>query len=162
MVGVLSQKYPHMVPELMAYQATIVKCSRDFEGLAWARYDWAYRRQVAQTKDLRWSRLNPTLFSLCFAGKARRNITCAHCLSDNHTSDTCLDNPSHSFFWWQHPGGDFFIWAQFSRELARLYEYSYRPCAVCLLLNFVLRCNRRLVREVSRESKQVSKGSMWY
>ena len=53
------------------------------------------------------------------------------------------------------PGGDFFLGAQFSRELARLYEYSYRPCAVCLLPNFVLCCNRRLVREVSRESKQV-------
>ena len=51
-------------------------------------------------------------------------------------------------------GARFFFWAQFSRELARLYEYSYRPCAVCLLLNFVLRCNRRPVREVSRESKQ--------
>ena len=107
MVGVLSQKYPHMVPELMAYQATIVKCSRDFEGLAWAQYDRAYRRQAAQTKDLRWSRLNPTLFSLCFAGKARRNIACAHCLSDNHTSDACPDNPSRSFFWWQHPGATF-------------------------------------------------------
>ena len=33
MVGVLLQKYPQMVPELMAYQATIIKCSRDFEGL---------------------------------------------------------------------------------------------------------------------------------
>ena len=96
-----------MVPELMAYQATIVKCSRDFEGLAWAQYDRAYRRQAAQTKDLRWSRLNPTLFSLCFAGKARRNIACAHCLSDNHTSDACPDNPSRSFFWWQHPGATF-------------------------------------------------------
>ena len=41
-----------MVPELMAYQATIVKCSHDFEGMGWAQYDWAYRRQVAQTKDL--------------------------------------------------------------------------------------------------------------
>ena len=41
----------------------------------------------------------------------------------------------------------FFFWAQFSRELARLYEYSYRPYAVCLLPNFVLCCiNRRLVQ----------------
>ena len=65
------------VPQLMAYQVTIIKCSRDFEGSAWAQYDWAYRRQAAQTKDLRWSRLNLTLFSLCFAGKARQNIPTA-------------------------------------------------------------------------------------
>ena len=103
MVGVLSQKFPQMVPELMAYQVTIIKCSRDFEGLAWAQYDWAYRRQAAQTKDLHWSRLNLTLFSLCFTGKARQNIACAHCLSDNHVSDNCPDNPSRSLFMWQYP-----------------------------------------------------------
>lgn len=34
--GVLSQKYSQMVLELMAYQATIVKYSHNFEHLAWA------------------------------------------------------------------------------------------------------------------------------
>jgi len=33
MVAVLSRAYPQMVPEFMAYQATIIKCCRDFEGL---------------------------------------------------------------------------------------------------------------------------------
>ena len=32
MVGVLSQKFPMMVPDLMAYQSTIIKCSRDSMG----------------------------------------------------------------------------------------------------------------------------------
>ena len=94
MVGVLSKAYPSMVPEFMSYQATIIKCARDFDGLAWAQYDRAYRRQIAQTKELRWSRLNPTLYSLCFAGKARRHIVCSFCLSDNHSSDQCPENPS--------------------------------------------------------------------
>ena len=70
MVSVLPQKYPKMVPELDGISATIVKCSRDFEGLVWPQYDRAYRRQVAQTKDLCWSRLNPILLSSCFASKA--------------------------------------------------------------------------------------------
>jgi hypothetical protein len=43
LVGVLSQPYPQMVPELMSYQATIIKCAKDFHGLAWAQYDRAYR-----------------------------------------------------------------------------------------------------------------------
>jgi len=51
MVAVLSRAYPQMVPEFMAYQATITKYCRDFEGLAWVQYDRVYRRQVAQTKD---------------------------------------------------------------------------------------------------------------
>lgn len=37
--GVLSQAYPQMVPDLMAYQATIIQCYRDFEYLHWAQYD---------------------------------------------------------------------------------------------------------------------------
>ena len=52
MVGVLSRTYPQTVPEFMAYQATIIKCCRDFNGLAWVQYDWVYRRQVVQTRDL--------------------------------------------------------------------------------------------------------------
>ena len=84
-----------MVPDLMAYQSTIIKCSRDFDGLAWDR---AYRRQTAQTKDLRWSRINTTLYSLCFAGKARRSVACVKCLSDGHRSDACPDNPASTYF----------------------------------------------------------------
>ena len=38
-VSVLSRAYPQMVPELMVYQATTIKCCLDFEGLAWAQYD---------------------------------------------------------------------------------------------------------------------------
>ena len=103
MVAVLSRAYPQMVPEFMAYQATIIKCCRDFEGLAWAQYDRVYRRQVAQTKDLRWSRLNPTLYSLCFAGKAKKHVACGFCLSDNHVSDQCPDNPTRVCLPWQQP-----------------------------------------------------------
>ena len=87
----------------MGYQALIIKCSRDFEGLAWAQYDRAYRHQAAQSKDLRWSKLNPLLYSLCFAGKARRNVACCHCLSDMHTSEACLENPTRALLSWSMP-----------------------------------------------------------
>lgn len=52
LVSALSTRYPAMVPEFMAYQSTIVKCYKDFEGLGWAQYNRAFRRQVAVTKDL--------------------------------------------------------------------------------------------------------------
>ena len=92
MVGALSTTYPDKVPEFMAYQALIVKCSRDYEGLGWVMYDRAFRRQVAVTKDLNWSKLNPTLHSLCLAGKARRNKFCSICLSDNHATEQCPES----------------------------------------------------------------------
>ena len=89
-VGVFSTQYPQMMPDLMAYLTTI-EYSRDFEGVSRAQYHRAYRWQMAQTKDLRWPRLNPTLFSLCFTGKARRSVMYSHCLSDQHVSDSCTD-----------------------------------------------------------------------
>ena len=53
-VGVLGPKYPHEVPELMAYMISIIRASQEFEGSAWAAYDAAYRRQaVAQGKTVR-------------------------------------------------------------------------------------------------------------
>jgi hypothetical protein len=44
------------------------------------------------TTDLRWSKLNPTLYSLCFAGKAKRHVFCSFSLSDNHPSEQCPEN----------------------------------------------------------------------
>ena len=85
LVSVLSTKYPQAVPELMAYMATIVKCSRDYHGVAWAQYDRGFRKQMATLRDLRWSRINPTLFSLCFSGKAKRNTMCNWCLAESPT-----------------------------------------------------------------------------
>ena len=92
MVGALSTVYPDKVPEFMAYQALIVKCSCDYDGLGWVLYDRVFRRQVAVTKDLNWSKLNPTLHSLCLAGKARRNKFCSACLSDNHATEQCPES----------------------------------------------------------------------
>ena len=50
------------MPELIAYQVIITKCRYDLEGLVMAQYDRIYRRQVAETKDLHWSRLNLVYF----------------------------------------------------------------------------------------------------
>ena len=43
-VSVLGPAYPEVIPELMAYAATIIRVSQDFAGLAWQRYDSGFRR----------------------------------------------------------------------------------------------------------------------
>ena len=96
LVGALSTTFPSQVPELMAYQTTILRCYRDFKGPAWAQYDRANRRRAALSKDLKWLRINTTLYSLCFAGRAKRGHVCAHYLSNNHSSDGCPEAPSSS------------------------------------------------------------------
>ena len=57
MVGVLFRVYPQMMPNLMAYQATVVRCYCDFEDLYWVQCDRMYQRQVAITKDTSWGRV---------------------------------------------------------------------------------------------------------
>ena len=94
LVGVLSTTFPTHVPSLMAYQAIILKAYRDFDGFGWAQYDRAFCRQAAITKDLNWSRINITLYSICFAGKQKHSMVCSTCLSDNHATNQCPEtNP---------------------------------------------------------------------
>ena len=89
LASVLASAYPPKVPELMAYLATIVKCRQEFEGPAWVLYDRAYRRQAEVSRDLNWSRVNPSLFNLCFTGRARRRLLCHVCLSEGHGAKQC-------------------------------------------------------------------------
>ncbi len=48
-VSVQATAAPSMIPELMAYMAMMVQVSQDYPGLAWVRYDTAFRRQAALT-----------------------------------------------------------------------------------------------------------------
>ena len=138
MVGVLARVYPQMVPDLMAYQATIVRCYRDFSGLHWAQYDRMYRRQVAVTKDLRWAKLDPTLYSKCFAGNARRQPLCSHCLSDNHSSSECWENQPNIPWSWsaqQSTHQEFYqSWPQ-SRQQSVQIEQSEGQRGPCYMFN---------------------------
>ena len=93
MVSVLSQHHSNLLPEFMAYLAIIVKCQHDYEGIGWLQYDRAFRRQAAVSKDLHWSRINTSLFSLCFTGKARARTICQICMSSDHATAQCPEGP---------------------------------------------------------------------
>ena len=71
-VGVMATKSPEVVPELMAYMISILRASQEYEGLAWATYDAAYRQQAAATGQKQWSKVKPSLCTVCFTGKARK------------------------------------------------------------------------------------------
>jgi len=74
----------------MAYnQVTIVRVSQDFSGLAWVRYDQAYRRQAGLTGHFKWSVINVTLYTMCFTGLATVQKKCELCLATSHTEHEC-------------------------------------------------------------------------
>ena len=84
-VSVRAPTAPHLIPELMAYMATIVRVSQDFSGLAWVCYDAAFRRQAALTRNERWFVINSTLYTMCFTGMASATKRCELCFASTHT-----------------------------------------------------------------------------
>ena len=50
----------------------------------------AYRRQAAAAGDQwQWSQVNPSLYTICFTGKAKRTGRCERCLSAAHKTEEC-------------------------------------------------------------------------
>ena len=89
-VGVLASSKPALVPDLMAYMISIIRASQEFEGSAWTVYDDAYRCQAAAAGDQwQWSQVNPSLYTICFTGKAKRTGRCERCLSAAHKTEEC-------------------------------------------------------------------------
>ena len=88
-VSVLAPLYPERIAELMAYQSTIVRASQDYAGLAWMRYDSAFRRQAALTGLVKWSAINPTIYTLCFAGITKTATRCDLCFTTTHSTQEC-------------------------------------------------------------------------
>ena len=67
----------------------IIRVSEDYAGLAWVRYDAAYRRPAAANNNRTWSRISPSVFSLIFMGKAQTANRCDLCLAASHATKDC-------------------------------------------------------------------------
>ena len=86
-VGVLAPRFPLEVPELMAYMIAIIRAAQEYEGPAWAAYDAAYRRQAVAQGLTKWSQINPSLYAICFTGKAKKVDRCDRCFSATHKAE---------------------------------------------------------------------------
>ena len=88
-VAVMSVRRPKPVQEMIAYMIHIIRTSQGYEGVSWFIYDEVYRRQVAVTKHVEWSRVNPSIFMVCFTSKAKKGQRCEWYLSATHGSTEC-------------------------------------------------------------------------
>ena len=86
--SVMSRRFPESVPELLAYMTGIIRASGEY-GPTWTGYDSAFRRQAASTGNRIWSRINPSLYAVCFTGKAQGIPRCSTCASIDHTVRDC-------------------------------------------------------------------------
>lgn len=94
MASVIATKFPSKSPELWAYQTTILRAAKNYEGSAWVAYDRQYRREALSRQDLNWSACNARLYSEAFTGRAKLIPRCQHCLSEAHASDSCPMDPN--------------------------------------------------------------------
>lgn len=89
-INVMSRSFPGAVSELLSYMVGILRVCQEYSGTAWAQYDATYRRQAASSGDRSWSKINPSLFSICFTGKAvTNNSRCDLCLLAYHPTGEC-------------------------------------------------------------------------
>ena len=88
-VSVMAKEYPEYISELMAYMCTIIRASQEYENSAWVAYDSAYHQQAAATDNKQWSKINPSLFPLCFSSSAKKATQCSRCSSSGHNEDFC-------------------------------------------------------------------------
>ena len=104
LASVLCTKYPSKAGELWAYQTSIIKVARNFEGVAWVAYDRQYRREALARRDLNWSACNARLYNEAFTGRAKAIPRCQHCLSEAHGTMACPTNPDPIAMWHPVPG----------------------------------------------------------
>ena len=81
-VAVIAGKHPERVSELMAYMILIIKASQEYKVLAWFMY--------SEDKQLtEWSKINPSIFMVCFNTRARSGTRCELCLTLGHDAEGC-------------------------------------------------------------------------
>ena len=55
--------FPHLAPDLLAYQDQICKFSRKYKSSAWLMYDTAFRHMAASNPSTSWSTINEQLYN---------------------------------------------------------------------------------------------------
>ena len=87
-------------PRTLAYQTTILRAARNYEGTTWVAYDRQFCREALARKDLNWSATDSRLYNEAFTGRAKSIPRCPHYLSENHVGLYCPINPNPPIVGW--------------------------------------------------------------
>ena len=89
--------YPGMLPQMMAYENTIIQAHLQFTGEGWRVYDWAFRIQAASRRTTDWQSVDASLYARFVACQLRWSSVCQFCCSSGYRSSTCpwgVDDPA--------------------------------------------------------------------
>ena len=85
---------PERAQGLMAYMLNIAKASINFQWPSWVVYDQNLRIEVANTPNMDWSKVDPSIYSQCFSNMAKSAAGwCQMCYSIDHCTENCMIKP---------------------------------------------------------------------
>ena len=87
-MAVIALKNPGKLPDLLGYQVLIVEARMEHEGDGWLGYDHRFRQMAAAVPTTTWAKIEPTLWNMAFAGKAR-SVRCKYCFGLSHSEQHC-------------------------------------------------------------------------
>ncbi len=87
-IGVVAQRQPERVADLLAYANLIVHASRKFKGEGWLQYDRNFRKSAEVHPGIRWAEANTSLWTLAFCN-AQPRPHCELCFSIDHETEQC-------------------------------------------------------------------------
>ena len=87
-MAVVSRRNHQKIPEMLAYLTLIIEAHMEYAGDAWLGYDRRFRQRAAADLGMSWAKIDPTLWSLAFSGRAKAS-RCKYCFSLTHTSANC-------------------------------------------------------------------------
>ena len=102
-MAVISCKRPDRIQDLLGYQSLILEAHLEYAGDSWLGYDRRFRLAAAANQNTTWAVIDPTLWSLAFAGKAKA-ARCKYCFSITHSSVDCEWAPDSQSMKSQHVG----------------------------------------------------------
>ena len=138
-IAVISRRQPERVPDLLGYQSLIIDAHREYQGKYWMGYDRRFRQRAAATHMEKWANIDPTLWSLAFAGRGNTN-RCQLCFSTSHSLNNCelatdsqllMNPPAHS----TRPSANFCNPLPNGRRIC--YEWNETSAPNCSRLNCV-------------------------
>ena len=93
-ISVMASKFPDRVPNMVAYQTTLVREAHQCGGGSWLAYDTEFRQQAAADPLCDWSKLNSSLYPVTFMAQASgKGRCCPHRLEPDHMGDDCALSP---------------------------------------------------------------------
>lgn len=86
-VSVIASKYPGRVPQMLAYQTTLLREARRCGGGGWQNYDSSFRQLAACDPKADWSKNNSSLYAVTFTSQANgRGKCCQFCRYWSYTT----------------------------------------------------------------------------